>query len=133
MNPQKGQQIKCVLRNNLIIDGIVESWTDNKSVLRAKDGSSVSVIQHTDQDVVIVKILLKELTQMKQDLEDQFEQELEKPSEDELRLKNLADLKSMMIEQEKKIVANKLREHHVEGVKKVTYGQPGFLQMPRSK
>lgn len=133
MNPQKGQQVKCVLRNNLIIDGIVESWTDNKSVLRAKDGSSVSVIQHTDQDVVIVKILFKEPVQMKQDLEAQFEQEWEKPSEDELRLKNLADLKSMMIEQEKKIVANKLREHHIEEVKKVTYGQPGFLQMPRSK
>jgi hypothetical protein len=128
MNPQKGQQVRCVLRNNLIIDGVVESWTDNKSVLRAKDGSSVSVIQHTDQDVVIVKILLKESSQGTHELENQFEKELEKPSDDNLRLKNLADLKCMMIEQEKKIIANKLREHHIGEVKKVTYGQPGFLK-----
>lgn len=133
MNPQKGQQVRCVLRNNLIVDGIVESWSENKSVLRSKDGCSISVIQHTEQDVVIVKILLKEPVQVKQDLEHQFEGEWEKPSEDELRLKNLADLKSMMIAQEKKIIAHKLQEHHIGETKKVAYGQPGFLQMPRVK
>lgn len=133
MIPQKGQQIRCVLRNNLIIDGIVDSWSDGKSVLRSKDGTSISIIQHTAQDIVVVKIILKEAAQIKTELEEAFEKIYESPSEDELRLKNLAELKNLMNEQEKKIVAEKLKDHHIDGVRKVTYGQLGLLAQPRIK
>lgn len=133
MIPQKGQQVRCVLRNNLIIDGIVESWSDGKSVLRSKDGASVSIIQHTSQDIVVIKIILKETSQIKNDLEQQFEEVCQGPSDDELRLKNLVDLRTLMAEQDKKIIAEKLKEHHVEGVKKVAYGQPGFFTKPRTQ
>src|SRR5271166_5906266 len=133
MIPQKGQQVRCVLRNNLIIDGIVEFWSDGKSVLRSKDGVSVSIIQHTSQDIVVIKIILKEPIQIKNDLEQQFEEIRQCPSGDDLRLKNLVELNSLMAEQDKKIIVEKLKDHQIDGVKKVAYGQPGFLKMPRIK
>jgi hypothetical protein len=129
MIPQIGQHIRCLLRNNLIIDGIVESWSDAKSVLRSLDNSSVSIIQHSSQDIVVIKIILKEPEKLKSDLSSQFEEEYAKPSNDQLRLKNMAELKTLLNEQEKKIIAEKLKEHHVnDDVKKVTYGTPGFFK-----
>jgi len=134
MIPQKGQHIRCLLRNNLIIDGIVESWSDAKSVLRSLDDTSVYIIQHSAQDIVVIKIILKEPIKIKNDLSTQFEEELTKPSNDELRLKNMAELKTLLNEQEKKIIAEKLKDHHVNGdVKKVTYEQPGFFPKPRAQ
>lgn len=128
MIPQKGQHIKCALRNNLIIDGIVESWSDAKSVLRSLDGTSVSIIQHSAQDIVVIKIILKESIQIKSELESKFEEVYQQPSDDELRLKSMGELKTLMIKQEKKIIADKIKDHHVSDVKKVNYGQPGFFK-----
>jgi hypothetical protein len=131
MIPQKGQHIRCLLRNNLIIDGIVESWSDAKSVLRSLDDASVSIIQHSAQDIVVIKIILREPEKVKGDLSAQFTEQLAKPSDDEFRLKNMAELKTLLNEQEKKIIAEKLKDHHVGDVKKVAYGQPGFFKKPR--
>jgi len=132
MIPKKGQHIKCVLRNNLIIDGIVDSWSDDKSVLLSRDGASASVIQHTLQDVVVIKIIFKNLLQTKESLEQKFNETLSNPSDD-LRLKNLAELKTLMIEQEKKIISEKLKDHQIGNVRKVEYEQPRFFKMPSIK
>ncbi len=128
MIPQKGQHIKCVLRNNLIIDGIVDFWSDAKSALRSIDGTSISIIQHTAQDIVVVKIILKDSAQVSTELEQEFHEVYQQPSEDSLRLKNMIELKSLMAAQEKKIVTEKVRNHTVSEVKQVSYGLPGFIK-----
>jgi hypothetical protein len=46
----------------------------------------------------------------------------------DLRAKNLADLHKLKIEEEKKDIANKLKEHHITEIKKVKYEQPGFFK-----
>lgn len=133
MTPQKGQHIKCILRNNLVVEGIVEFWSDDKSILRSLDGANISIIQHSAQDIVVIKIILKESSQIKNELETKFDEVYQQPSEDTLRLKNMAELKILMIEQEKKIIAEKIKDHHIGEVKKVNYGQPKFFKKPGSE
>ena len=139
MIPKKDQHVRCVLRNNLIIEGTVDSWSDAKSVLRSLDGSSVSIIQHTAQDIVVVKIILQEpvkekkepiqaRVEAKTELEKKFDEVYQSPSDNELRVKNLAELKTLMNEQERKIISERIKNHQATDVRKVTYGQPEFLK-----
>lgn len=132
MIPQKGNHIKCLMRNNLVLEGIVELWSNDQSILRSLDGTSVSIVQHPAQDIVVIKIILKEPTQIKKELEVKFEEEFNKPSDDDLRVKNMVELKTMLNEQEKKIVAEKLKSHHIGEVKRTSYGQPGFFSKSRT-
>jgi hypothetical protein len=132
MIPQKGNHVKCLMRNNLVLEGIVDVWSDDQSILRSLDSTSVSIIQHSAQDIVVIKIILKEPVQIKKELEVKFEDEFNKPSDDNLRVKNMVELKTMLNEQEKKIVAEKLKNHHIGEVKKISYGQPGFFSKPRT-
>ena len=39
MTPEKGQQVKCILRSSLIVEGIVQEWSDTQVVLKALDDS----------------------------------------------------------------------------------------------
>lgn len=128
MNPQKGQYVRCILRNNMIIEGNVESWSSGKSTLRSSDGNSISTIQHTSQDVVAFKIILKTPIRVKKDLEEKFEQTQQLPSNDEFRLKNMAELKILMTEEEKKAISEQIKDHHINNNRKVIYEQPGFLK-----
>lgn len=133
MIPQKGNHIKCLMRNNSVLEGIVELWSNEQSILRSLDNLSLSIIQNPAQDIVVIKIVLKTPIQMKNDLELKFDEEYNKTSNDDLRLKNLVDLKNLLNTQEKKIVAEKLKDHHIGEVKKINYGQPGFLPKPSAK
>jgi len=125
---QKGQHVKCVLKNNLLLDGIVESWSDTISVIKSMDGLHSNIILNTLRDVIVVKIIHKHPAQFKTELEQQFTETVLAPSDDELRLKKMAELKSLLVEQEKKIITDKLRSHHVSEVKKVNYEFPRFRQ-----
>jgi len=133
MIPQKGQHIKCIMRNNLIIDGIVESWSGAQSVLRSIDNTGFSIIQHTDQDIVAIKIIIKDSVKIKNELEEKFEEVHQLPSSNELRIKNMAELKTMMAEQEKQIISEKIKNHHIKDIKRVIYEQPRFFQKSRTK
>lgn len=125
---QKGQYVRCVLKNNLLLEGIVESWSETISVIKSKDGLQSSIILNTLQDVMVVKIIHKHPIELKTELEQQFIDTTSAPSDDELRLKKMVELKALLVEQEKKIVAEKLRSHHVGEVKKVNYELPRFRQ-----
>lgn len=125
----KGQYVKVVFQNSMAMEGIIDSWSDEKSLLIASDGKSSCLIMNTKKDVMLVKIteklpthneLVKEATQ----LEQQFEQVKLEPSSDDLRIKKLANLKKMMIEQDRKIIAEKTRGHITTGQQAVQYGYP---------
>lgn len=122
MIPKVGEHIKCVLLNNCIAEGKVVEWGD-ECTLSSLDECSFILISR--KDIVLTKIFKKmQITS----IENKFEEEYKKPSDDDLRTKNLAELKIELIEQEKKIVANKLKAHHIGQNKKVEYGQPGFFK-----
>jgi hypothetical protein len=127
MNPEKNQYVIIIFKNGLQSEGYVESWSDKKSVLKSIDSLTYFVIQNTDQDVMAFKILLnpsilkpqKQLQEELKEIKSSFNEEVKKPSqniEDNLRMKNLAQLKQAMIEQEKKIEQAKLREHNFCGL-----------------
>ncbi len=125
---QKGQHVRCVLRNNLLLDGIVESWSDTISVIKSMDGLHSNIILNTIQDVMVVKIIHKQSIQAKTELDQQFDQAHSSPSSDDLRVKKMAELKTLLVEQEKKIIADKLKSHHAGEVRKVNYELPRFYQ-----
>lgn len=116
MQPQKSQFVKIVFRNGSLLEGTVLEWSDAESILLSSDEKSTLVILQTKQDILFFKIVAdylspKELPKKTLELEQAFQEEYEKPSADELRVKKLAQLKIMMNEQEKVIISHKLREH----------------------
>lgn len=127
MIPQKGQHVKCVLRNNLIIEGIVESWSDDQSILKSLDDASLSIILHTAQDILLIKIILKNSSEIKNELQVKFEEAYSQPSDDKLRLKNMVELKKLLTEQERRIVSEKIKDHHISNVKETKYEAPPIL------
>jgi len=154
MIPNIGQQVKCILRAGAAIEGIVEEWTDKSVQLRSLDGESILIITHPSEDIMLIKIMLEKVEQddvlsheqndapsepsniIQTDLEVKFSEKLSEPSdpENEDRNKSLADLKKEMVEHDRQLIINKLREHRPTGNEsKVKYGYPGFMQKPRSK
>lgn len=127
MTPQKNQHVKCALRNNLVIEGIVESWSDDQSILKSLDDASIFIILHTTQDVLLVKIILKNSSEIKNDLQTKFEEAYSQSSDDELRLKNMVELKKLLTEQERRIISEKLKTHHINNIKETKYESPSIL------
>ena len=159
MIPQIGQHVKCLLRTGVLAEGIIEEWGEKTVQLRSLDEENILIITHPNDDIMLIKIILNDqpavaeitekVTEITEkirkkelknsykfnhpDLEEKFQEVYEKPSNDDLRLKQLADLKVLLIEQEKKIIIDKLKEHHIGPVNKAKYGQPGFLSLKSTK
>jgi hypothetical protein len=125
MIPQKGQYVKAIFYNSIQVEGFVQEWSDKQATLKTDDGRSFFCISNV-QDVMAVKIMIEEIASPPKQLyvlEQEFQEVQALPSKESLRIKKLAQLKKMMIEEEKKIVSNKIREHiPSSGIKGVQYG-----------
>jgi hypothetical protein len=149
MIPPNKSHVKILLRNNTIVEGIVEEWYGNVVKLQSLDDKSYVIIPHPEEDIVLIKVFpaesgevveekeselsLPEPEEVKTELEEKFEQVYEQPSGDPVRDKNMAELKTLMAEQDKQIIINKLKDHNIGDVKKVKYGYPGFFKKPGSQ
>ena len=128
MIPQKGQQIRCIFRNNLIIEGVVEYWSDQQSILQTSDNSGTFIIHNTLADIMVTKVIDKTSSIIvKNELENKFEEVYQNPSNDDLRVKKMAELKTLMIKQDKKILAEKIKDHNIDNIKQTTYQQPNIF------
>lgn len=140
MIPQINTHVKILLRNNSIVDGIVQEWNNNQIILQSND-NSIIVILHPSQDIILYKIVMNisDKEEIKQDikkyepdnnseLEEQFKKTYEKSSEDPLRLKSLAELKILMNKEERQNIANKLRSHYIGDNVKIQYKYPSFIK-----
>lgn len=127
MNFENGQHIKCILKSGIVVEGILEKW-GTYVCLKTLDNARQIIIHNVDE-VVMTTIFLKSAT----DLEEKFQEVYEQSSEDPERLKTLAGLRRQMAEQDKQIIANKVRNHHIGETKKVKYGYPGFFAKPSPK
>jgi hypothetical protein len=133
MMPKTNQHVKCMFKNNVLLEGTVEEWYGNMIQLRSMDGKNVIVIP--DPIEIMFYIIVESEPEENSiepptELEEQFQQVYEQPSDDPLRTKSLAELKGLMAEQEKQIIIDKLRSHHIGDVRKVEYGYPGFYKKP---
>lgn len=147
MIPEIGQHVKCLLRNNSLVEGIVKYWNTDRIELQSLDEKSILIIPHPEQDIMMIKILLENISDKENsqklnppnhafysaELEKQIQETYDLPSDDPRRIKTIAELKIMLAEQEKKIIVEKMKEHHLGDVRKVQYGYPGLNKKPRTQ
>jgi hypothetical protein len=60
VNPEPEQHVKLYFHNGGIEEGVVVSWSDQKSVLRSLTSPNLLIIQDTIRSVLAVKIFLEE-------------------------------------------------------------------------
>ena len=137
MIPQKGQYVKLMFRNGAQAEGFVDSWSDAQSVLKSDNGS-LFLVQSTAEDVMAIKIVADfvprvTLEQNLEEYQEKFQEELEKPSADDLRIKNLAQLKIAMLQNEKQITAAKLRSHDISSSNRKASYEHGLFTKQSSK
>jgi len=140
--PKEGQHIKCFLRNGSVVEGIVEIW-DSPVILKTLDGTSQMIIHNPMQDIMLTKVLLSEAVPAKsreQEIADKIrekamEEGQPEPDEQSLNAMTKAQLHVELIEQERRVVAEKMKDHYPESQvpRKKTYGYPRFLQKPSTK
>jgi hypothetical protein len=137
MMPTSGQHVKCILKNGAVVEGIVEEWSTNSVELRSLDGESILIIPRPNEDIMLIKVLLEKLKPEveiikekiieKGSLEEELQKTVEQTSND-LRLKKMAELKILLAQQERKIITDKLKDHHISDVRKAQYERPGFFK-----
>lgn len=145
MIPQMGQQVKCIFRNGVISEGIVESWQTHNVQLRSLDGKSILIITNPAEDIMLIKIVLENPSNLEElpDISQAIDQTLENvPSQPTIAInpydadynKSLAELRKERAEVERRIITEKLKEHRPSiGGGKVKYEQPGFNKKPSIK
>lgn len=130
---ENGQHIKCILTNSSIVEGTVIEYNNDYLKLRSLDDKDLFIINNPKQNIIITKISLNkdaksELINEKKELEKRFKETYNKPSDDNLRANNLAKLKIMLIEQEKKIISEAVKNHNIGEVSQTKYICPNFFK-----
>lgn len=102
MDPQINQKVKIYFRNGIIEEGIVLSWSSKKSAIKSLSSENILVIQNTEQDVFLLKIIIEEFD-IKNIYEPEEEIEINIKEPEELRTKKLVELykKRSLLEKEK--------------------------------
>ncbi len=131
----KGQYVKCFLRSGMVLEGIVEESTGAQVVLRSLNDDSLMIIHRPGEDIMLTKVMPVEVegavepeTELKPEqtipeVKVQIKAKLHEvlDAEDpELQSMSLEELRHLVVEQEKQIIAQKKREH---------FGSPGNAKM----
>jgi hypothetical protein len=122
MTPQTGQHVKVILRNGAIAEGIVEEWLANTVQLKSLDGESILIITHPTEDIMLIKVMLDkpeevevepESTQEEvRDFDSQFQEAAKTTDPNDVdAVKSLAQLRIELNKQERRIIAEKLKDH----------------------
>jgi hypothetical protein len=123
MTPEKGQHVKCFMRSTMVLEGIVEEWSDVQVVLKSLADQSVLIIHRPSEDIAVTKVVLEEpqeksiekpkleLPEIKQAVKEKLEEVLNPTDDAELAKMNVQQLRQLVVEQEKKIISDKIKEH----------------------
>lgn len=125
---ERGQHVKCFMRNGMSLEGIVEEWLPGQAVLKSLDGKSLMFIHRPGDDILLTKVVLEEPeiipeetkvveeTERKEHVRQKLTEVLQPDVEPELQKKNIQELRQMVQDQDRQIIANKTKEH---------FGSPG--------
>ncbi len=149
MTPIKNQYVRVIFRNSSHVEGFVEQWSEQKALLRSSDGKSLLIIQDVCADIMAIKVYLEPQpeaqlvepkvtteVQRKREIDDDFDAEVCKREENidqYLRAKTLLELRKLQAEQDRKIIAGKLKDHMPTQVRVPKYELPGFLKKQSAK
>ena len=141
----KGQHVKCFLRSGMVLEGIVEESTGAQVVLRSINDQSLMIIHRPSEDIMLTKLMPE--PEFTETVEAEPEPKPQSPSDRQVQIKaklhealeaedpvlqnmSLEELRQLVVEQERQIIAQKKREHFgVPGAAKMTqYSNP---QAPR--
>lgn len=131
MIPEPGQHVKCFMRSTMVLEGVVESWTDAQIVLKSLDGQSIMIVHRPAEDIMLTKVVLsapeeiaeetpkrevpKELD-AKRDIREKLQEVMTPTGDIEIDKLNIEQLRQLVHDQDRKIIAQKRREH---------FGSPG--------
>jgi len=129
----KDQHVKCFLRSGMVLEGIVEEYTMSQVVLRSLSDGSLIIIHHPGEDIVLTKVMPDVVAQevpvqpkapvipndnpVKEKL-----QEVLQTEDPELQKLSIEELRQLVQEQDRQIIAQKRREH---------FGSPGNAKMTK--
>lgn len=131
MIPELGKHVKCFMRSTMVLEGIVEEWSDNEVVLKSLDGESLMIIHRPLEDIMITKVVLDIIEEEKplnkdekvkkkilgnMEIKKTLQQVLDPTTDAELNESSLKRLRELVIEQDKKLIIQKRKEH---------FGNPG--------
>ena len=136
MIPKIGQHVKCLLKTGVLAEGKVEIWNENEVQLLSLDEKSILIITHPTEDIMLIKLLLNKQSKIIDNIviDNSIITEKENHSNNnDDRLKNLVALRKELVEQERRIISDKLKTHEASGAMKVKYEQPKFCKMPSAK
>ena len=120
---QNGDHVKCFLRNSSIIEGIVEEWSSEQVVLKSFDNESLLIIHDPKQDILLTKIMLyveseklipeenPTVPDLKQKVKEKLNEAQSLAGNTDLLNKTVIELKQLVVEQDKQIIAQKTKEH----------------------
>lgn len=135
MNLLNGQLVKILFRNGTSIEGFIDKWSDESSeyILKSIDGENIFIIQDPVNDIMIVRVKL-DSPQKNNEIEPtkQISQlqkiPLQLPLDMDLRTKTLTQLRTKAIEEEKKVISEKLKDHSITQNIPVNYSLPSFIK-----
>ena len=130
MIPQPGQHVKCFMRSTMVLEGIVENWSDTQVVLKSLDGENLMIVHRPVEDILITKVILGEsleiskekipepISEIKQQITKKLQEVLESnhDQDPEIDKMNLDQLRQLVIASEQEIISEKKKEH---------FGNPG--------
>jgi hypothetical protein len=144
MKIEKDKYVKIILRNNLQVEGTVVEWTESEVTLQSLDNKNLIIIPHPNDDIVVMRVSMEIQTpiptpKISEKPPEEIKEEISNvissttPSDDGWRLKHLAELRAQLASQEKKIISEKLKSHHITETNEVVYGFPGFFKKSDSQ
>jgi hypothetical protein len=111
------------MRNGMVLEGIVEEWVSSQVVLKSIGGQSLIFIHHPDQDILLTKVVLEEPEEIsketkvveeaehKERVKEKLHEVLQPSGDPDLDKSNIKQLRELVVQQEKKIIKEKRREH----------------------
>jgi hypothetical protein len=133
MDIQPGQHVKCFFKAGTVVEGIVKSWSKDESELLSLNDNNLMVILHTYEDLMLVKVVLEEPpqeivaedpsinprktpqewldAQPKEWIKEKLAEVLTGSDDPDLDKMNMTQLRQLVHEQEKEMIAQKKKEH----------------------
>lgn len=130
MIPQQNDVVKIIFKQGMVEEGIVISWSDDKSVIKSSHNDNVLIILNTIENVLAVKIVNDfKKRKLRQEI---YVDDPEPPSyerDESLRAKQLSELHVERIKEEKERAKSHLTTFEsTETLQPINYGYPKLQQ-----
>jgi sRNA-binding regulator protein Hfq len=139
-----GRHVKCFLRSGMVLEGIVEESTDVQVVLRSLNDESLMIIHRPAEDIMLTKVMpIQEPTETVEikpqpvpeqpvtqiQIKNKLEEALQ-TDDPELQNLSIEELRQLVHEQDKQMIAQKRKEHFGSaGAAKMTQYSSPYVSM----